>query len=440
MTRVTRTRRQALRTGAALTAAALGVAGLQGCARGHRALRLWAMGREGEVVGELLGAFARERPDIRVQVEQLPWSAAHEKLLTAYAGDATPDVAQLGNTWLPEFVALGALEPLQERVAATPTLDASDYFDGIWATNVIDGGLYGLPWYVDTRLLFYRRDLLAQAGFSAPPTTWREWMAMLRAIKQQVGRERYAVLLPLNEFEPLVALALQQQEPLLRDGLRFGNFRGQGFRRTLAFYLSLYAEQLAPPASSNQIANVWNEFARGYFSFYITGPWNIGEFRRRLPAELQDAWMTAPLPGPDGPGASVAGGSSLAVFRRSQHKDEAWALVEFLSRPATQQRFRELTGNLPPRRSAWADPALAGDPYSQAFGQQLERVKPVPQVPEWERIATELRIVLEKVVHGDLAAAAMPEELDRRADRLLDKRRWMLQRRVAAAAARVAAA
>jgi len=419
------TRRQALGT----TLAGLAAPALVGCGRrDDRTLQFWAMGREGEVAGELLKEFQREAPDVPVHIEQLPWSAAHEKLLTAFAGDATPDLAQMGNTWLPEFAALGALEPLDAWVARGGTLAAADYFAGIWDTNVIDGRLLGVPWYVDTRLLFYRRDLLARAGFEAPPRDWTEWLRMLRAIKQQVGPERFAVLLPLNEYDPLVALALQQDEPLLREGGRYGNFRGEGFRRTLSFYLGMYASQLAPPASNNEIANVWNEFGRGYFSFYITGPWNIGEFKRRLPAELQGAWMTAPLPGPQGPGASIAGGSSLAMFRRSPRKAQAWRLLEFLSRPATQQRFRALTGNLPPRRSAWAEPALAADAYSAAFRDQLERVRAVPKVPEWERIATELRLVLERVVHGGLAADRAPAELDRRADALLEKRRWMLAR------------
>jgi len=420
------TRRRWLKTAAAGAAAAIG---LPACAP-HRAgtLRFWAMGREGEVVNELLRDFRTERPDIRVQVNRLPWSAAHEKLLTAFAGDATPDIAQLGNTWLPEFVALGALLPLDARIAASPDIVVPDYFEGIWATNRIDGHTYGLPWYIDTRLLFYRRDLLQQAGHERVADTWAAWKDQLRAVKRVVGPDKYALLLPLNEYDPLVALALQGGEPLLREGGRYGNFRGAGFRRTLDFYLSMYTDMLAPPASSNEIANVWNEFARGYFSFYITGPWNIGEFRRRLPAELQDAWATAPLPGPEGPGASVAGGSSLAVFKRSQRPDEAWALVNYLSRPAVQQRFRALTGNLPPRRSAWEEPALRDDPPSQAFRTQLERVRPVPQVPEWERIATELRVLLEQVVHGDLKADAMPAEMDRRADRMLEKRRWMLKR------------
>jgi multiple sugar transport system substrate-binding protein len=400
------------------------------CARpDDHVLRFWAMGRESEVAAQLLRAFERENSGLRVQVEQLPWSAAHEKLLTAFAGDATPDIAQLGNTWLPEFVALGALEPLDPSIRGSRQVDLGDYDPGILDTNVLEGRQYGVPWYVDTRALFYRRDLLAQAGYPAPPRDWDEWVRMLVAIEQLVGPERYAVLLPLNEYEPMVALWLQQGEPLLRDGGRWGNFRSRGFARTLHFYLAMYQRHLAPSIAHNEIANVWNEFARGYFSFYISGPWQIGEFKRRLPPELQSAWSTAPLPGPWGPGASIAGGSSLAIFRRSARKAAAWKLVEFLSRPQVQQQLYELNGNLPARRSAWADPSLAQDPYARAFRDQLQRVRSVPKVPEWERIATELRLVMEKVVRGDLPAAGAAEELDARADRILEKRRWMLDRR-----------
>ncbi len=148
------------------------------------------MGREGEVVSELLRDFQREEPGVPLRVEQLPWSAAHEKLLTAFAGDATPDLAQMGNTWLPEFVALGALQPLDVLAQSAPGVDRADYFQGIWDTNVVGGKLYGLPWYVDTRVLFYRRDLLLQAGFNAPPTSWGEWKQMLLAIKRLVGPRR----------------------------------------------------------------------------------------------------------------------------------------------------------------------------------------------------------------------------------------------------------
>jgi len=225
------------------------------------------MGREGEVITELLPEFERLHPGVRVVAQQIPWSAAHEKLLTAFAGDATPDVCQLGNTWIPEFAALKALEPLDQRIAGSSVVDPKDYFGGIWETNSVNGVLQGVPWYVDTRLLFYRRDLLAGAGFAAPPRSWDEWWRALAAVKETVGPDRFAILLPLNEFEPLVALALQQDEPLLRDDGRWGNFRSKGFRRTLRFYVDIFRHGFAPPLTNADISNVWNEFGRGYYSF-----------------------------------------------------------------------------------------------------------------------------------------------------------------------------
>jgi multiple sugar transport system substrate-binding protein len=243
-----------------------------------------------------------------------------------------------------------------------------------------------------------------------------------------VGPDRYSILLPLNEFEPLLMLALQQDEPLLREDGRWGNFESGGFRRALEFYLGMFQRGWAPPLTNSEVSNVWNEFGRGYFSFYISGPWNIGEFKRRLPAEKQDSWMTAPLPGPNGPGASIAGGSSLAVFSASRNKPAAWQLIDYLSQPAVQRRFHELTGDLPPRRASWADGPIADDVYARAFRDQLERVKPAPKVPEWERIANEMRVVAERAVHGELSVDQAVKELDTRADRILEKRRWLLGR------------
>jgi multiple sugar transport system substrate-binding protein len=190
----------------------------------------------------------------------------------------------------------------------------------------------------------------------------------------------------------------------------------------------MFRNGYAPLMTASDMSNVWNEFGRGTFTFYISGPWNIGEFKRRLPPDLAHAWATAPLPGPDGPGASIAGGASLVLFRSSRVKDAAWQLVEYLSRPDVELRFHALTGDLPPRRSAWGDPSLASDIHAHAFREQLERVKPAPKVPEWERIANEMRIVTEQAARGRLSVDDAVRELDARADRTLEKRRWMMAR------------
>ncbi len=392
-------------------------------------LHFWAEGVEAEVLAQLLPEFERTHPDVRVEVQQLAWTAAHEKLLTAVAGDATPDLCQLGNTWIPELVALHALEPLQARVSTSPLIASNDYFPGVWQPNVLDGVLYGVPWYVDTRLVFYRSDLLRQAGYAGPADNWADWLRQMQAIKQLVGKDRYAVLLPLNQFEPLQVLALEQPESMLRDGNRYGNFRSASFRRALAFYHSLFQQSLAPVLTETQVSNVWNEFGRGYFSFYVSGPWNIAEFRRRLAPGQQGSWMTAPMPGPDGPGVSSAGGSSLVIFERSRHKASAFAVIEYLSQPAVQQRFHELTGDLPPRRSSWQSGVIANDPYTRAFRTQLEHLRAFPQLPEWEQIMQAMRMMGERVARGEQTEAEATDKLDAEVDAMLAKRRWLLSRK-----------
>jgi multiple sugar transport system substrate-binding protein len=400
------------------------------CARpsGRIVLKVWAMGAEGEAIGKLIPAFEKANPGVMVDVEQIPFAEAHQKLLTGFAGDSLPDMAQLGNSWLPEFAALGALAPLDARVAATPAIDRADYFPGIWDSNVIDGRLYGVPWYVDTRLLFYRRDILKRAGFDHPPRDWAEWHRQMVAIKKLVGPGRYAAIFPLNEYEPLEVLGLQQAEPMVTaDG--YGNFESAGFKRALAFYLGTIRSGLAPANANTEIANVWDQFDRGEFSFYITGPWQLGEFARRIPAARRSEWATAPMPGPNGPGASNAGGSSLVIFAKSRHREAAWKLITWLSTPAMELRFHRLTGDLPPRRSAWRASELADDPHAKAFAEQLERVKPTPKVPEWEAIATAMRTVTEAAAHNAMPVDQVAAEIDRQADAILAKRRWMLGRR-----------
>ena len=412
--------------------AVLLLAPASGCARGRASgpvtLRLWAMGREGEVVQELVRDFERENPDIRVEVQQMPWSAAHEKLLTAHVGAATPDVAQLGNTWVPEFATLRAIEPLDERVRQSASLAESSYFRGIWDTNVVEGRTYGVPWYVDTRVLFYRTDVLARAGYDSIPGSWAGWRAAMEAVSRVQGPGHYALFLPTNEYTPWIVLGLQARSPMLLDHGTRGAFCGPSSGARSTSRSTSITAQLAPAVPGAQISNRYQEFERGLFSMYISGPWDVGEFQRRLSPSMNGRWFIAPLPGPDGPasGVSTAGGSSLVIFRRSRHQAEAWKLIEFLSRPEQQLRFYRLCGNLPARTEAWRDTLLARDKFARVFEIQLTRVVPTPQVPEWESIALRIQDAAESMVLGHVSPDSALAALDRDVERDLEKRRWLV--------------
>lgn len=406
-----------------------------GCARPRdeaAPLTFWALGSEGEVVERMLPDFAARHPGLRVKVQRIPWSAAHEKLLTAWVGGAMPDVVQVGNTWIPELVVLGAVEPLDDRL--DPATRAA-YFPGVLDPNVVDGRTFGVPWYVDTRLVFYRRDLLAAAGYPDAPPTWDAWRAGMTAVQQRARPGQHAILLPLTEWQPLVILALGHGATLLRDGDCRGDFRSPAFRAALTAWVGLFRDGLAPLGGAALAANLYEDFARGDVSFLVTGPWNLGEMARRLPPALADAWTTMPMPAVSGapPGPSLAGGASLVLVRGTPRADAGWQLIAWLSEPAQQRRLWELTGDLPARREVWDDPALAGDARVAAFRTQLDALRATPKIPEWERIAGKIMQWADAAVRGTLDVDAATARLDADVDDILAKRRWLLGDRCAAA-------
>lgn len=412
------TRRQMLGAAAVLPLA------LFACARQHATgLDMWAMGAEAENLPALLAALPGGAPN-EIRIQPLPWTAAHEKLLTAFAGGSLPDLGQVGNSWIAELTAIGAIQPVPEAMQSL----VRGQFGGVVDTNRIDERLMALPWYVDTRLQFYRKDLFEDAGFAAPPPRWDDWKRALHMVRRKQSGEGFAILLPINEYEHLTQMALSAGATFLNPAGTRGAFRQPQFRQALAFYKSLFDEKLAPVAGAAQISNVWNEFAKGYFAVYPSGPWTIGDMKSRLPAELQSSWATAPFPGPDGPGRSTPGGSSLVVFSKARDPAAAWALIAQLVAPASQAKLQALTGDLPPTRAVWDRTGLAADPITEAFARQLDRTTALPKVPEWERIATEMQTVAELFVRGRTTLDDAVADIDRRADRLLEKRRWMLAR------------
>src|SRR5690606_29022160 len=144
------------------------------------------------------------------------------------------------------------------------------------------------------------------------------------------------------------------------------------FVSALAFYKSRFDEGLAPRASATQISNVWTEFIRGFFSFYFSGPWSVGDFRRRLPDTMQATRDTVAVPGRERPGASVPGGCSLVVCGASPRQEAAWRLVRYQSQVETQARLNDLTGNQPAKVDPWAAAGNRQEDKLAPFEAQLE--------------------------------------------------------------------
>ncbi len=393
----------------------------------HIELTFWAMGAEGEHVQKLMPAFNAEHPDITITIQSIPWSAAHEKLLTAYAGNTMPDIWQLGNTWIPEFQAIDALANLDSLIAHSDIISPHNYFEGIWNTNIIAGINYGIPWYVDTRLLFYRSDILTEAGYSHPPRTWGQWLDVSRKITQlPPNKEQYAVFLStiLDDWYVPVILIINNGGRLLKDNNCHAAFDDPKTIAALEYYLTFFEENLAIRTMS-KVSNLYQGFAEGFFAMMITGPWNVREIRTRQP-ELEGKWDTALIPGRQYQN-STAGGSSLVISKNTKHPEAAFKFIEFMSRSEIQLKFFRITRDLPAVEKAWESPEMQSDQQIQAFYDQLKQVVPTPKIAEWEQIAVKLQEHLEQVIFNVRTLDETIPQLNAEVDKILEKRQWLIE-------------
>jgi multiple sugar transport system substrate-binding protein len=160
------------------------------------ALTVWVMGDSSSNFEELVAPF-EEESGIDVETVAIPWDAIDQKFTTAVASGDGPDVLQIGLSKLRTFADSGALLPLDEGVTADyPNLAASNFIDGIAGdATAIDGEVVSAPWVSDTRVLFVRTDVLAEAGIDTPPATWDELRADAKILAGR-GEGQYGFYIP----------------------------------------------------------------------------------------------------------------------------------------------------------------------------------------------------------------------------------------------------
>ncbi|MGH9051741.1 MAG: sugar ABC transporter substrate-binding protein [Acidimicrobiia bacterium] len=355
----------------------------------------WAMGTEGENLDVLAADFMAENPEVTVEVTAVPWDGAHDRIVNAIAGGQVPDVSLIGTTWMGEFAKLGGLDP-------TPSdIDPSQFFEGAWNTTVVEGVSYGVPWYVETRLLYYRTDLAEQAGFSEPPGDWDELKQMVQGMVD-AGAQYGISLQPggTGSWQTFMPFFWQKGGDILGDDGSF-TLDSPACVDALTYYDTFFEEGLTPTEAGE--LPLEGAFAEGQIGSFISGPWMIGIV---TDAGADPAtWSVAHQPSEEA-GTSFVGGGDLAVLADSDNKAAAWAFVQYLSRPEVQVKWYETISDLPAVQSAWEDDALAGDELLAAFGDQLADAKAPPAIPTWEQVAAAIDSQVEQVTIGD----ATPEE------------------------------
>lgn len=376
------------------------------------------MSYQGDYAPHLMLDFTRDT-GIAVDVQSLPWTAAHEKLLTAHAGGGLPDVLMLPNGWIGEFAMIGALAPLP----------STDLLDGIFPGAVEATGSgdrrYAVPWSVAPRVQYFRRDLLAAAGWDAPAGDWDGWRRMGFALKRR-RPDDYVFMMLLNWPDELLTMMTQVGGRKLRERDTRGNFNTPEGRAALRYYKSLFDDGFAPRFASTEVPDQFAAFAQGLFAIWNSGPTTLLDMRRRQSEIAPARWGTARIAGPHGPGAISVRDVSLCVAATSRRPEAAWSLVRHITSTAAELRFAQMIGSLPARMAAW--PGLTFPPAVIApFAEQAKFTADDPMIVEWEQVRDQVQIFGERAVRGLMTIAEALAALDVRVDAILAKRRSLVQ-------------
>ncbi|MDE1547648.1 sugar ABC transporter substrate-binding protein [Jeotgalibaca caeni] len=341
----------------------------------------WFMGDGNEQIQPILDDFTEET-GIAVNVQSIPWSAAHDRLLTSVASGEGPDVVQMGTTWMSEFVDAGALMDISEYVESSEDLNPENFYEGNVATTEFDGAYYGIPWYTETRALYYRTDLLEEAGFSEAPADWDELKEAALALSKR-GDNMYGF--NVDNFDQTFAFMFARQNgaELLNENNE-PQFTQPEFIETIE-YLNSIVQEGGSPAQDLGLDISQTFGGEGIVPMFISGPWMISVINENAP-DIEGKWATAVLP--EGPvnNLSNTGGANLSIWNNTENVDNAVLLLEFLARPENQLAFLETSSSLPANMEAWEDEQLQNE-FITPFGEQLENSEHMPLLPEWEEIA-----------------------------------------------------
>ena len=355
----------------------------------------------------LLREFERRHPGVTVRSEPLTWTSDEQHqfyVINLEGASSTFDVLMIDVIWVPEFAQAGWLLDLSPWV--TPE-ELAPHFPAAAAAAVWRGRVWGLPWNMNTGVLYYRADLLAKYGL-APPRTWEalvEQAARVRAGERDPRLD--GVLWQGKQYEGLVVNAL---EHLWASGSALLDERERVLPRperaaaALAFMRELIVSGVSPgwvTAGDEELTR--RPFGDGRAVFLRSWPYAMDLFEAP-DSPVRGRVGIAPLPGHrDGAaGAGATGGFHLGVNRRTRHAEAAVALVRFL---ASEHGQRALTAPgvalYPTRVALYRDPqAVRAHPDMPRFHDLALTARPRPVTPYYLMLSTTVQPEFSAVLVG----------------------------------------
>ena len=365
-------------------------------------LRIWVMNNGAHPVEDMeaiVQPFERSS-GVQVDVELVGWDVQFQRITNAAISGQAPDITQAGTTQVAYFAALNGFENLQSRVGQIGGKAA--YPAGVWTTTQVVGkaGVWSVPWFSEARTIYYRTDIFKRAGID-PSKAFTNWDAF-RGTLQRLSQFKYHKgrrIFPLGQPGKTAWDLVHHVMPFVW-GAGGAELNANATASTIAapravtgvkYFADLANKGYLMPAGLEMNApQVENLFKAGQLATWIGGPWVVAAAGRSDDKNWSDTarnnFAVAQMPaGPTGKSYTFAGGSNLMLFKSSKNKDEAWALLRFLSQPTTQLAYAKLQGMLPARTAPQKTLAKSNKKWDE-FYKALGRGRTYAPIPAWGSI------------------------------------------------------
>jgi multiple sugar transport system substrate-binding protein len=307
----------------------------------------------------LVSQFNEANPAIQVEYRSTPWANWYQTFTTAIGAGTAPDVSTGAAYQAVQFYDQGAVAAVDDVVAALESSGAlADFLPSTIKRLRYDDHYVAVPWAIDIRVLYYRKDLFEAAGVE-PPTTWEDFAAA--AAEVTTGDQQYGYVLAGAEnggVHNILAFTLNNGGGLFTPE-RGVNLMDERNVEALQFFSDLVAAGAVHPASAGYTGDdSLKAFSQGDAAMILSNP----GLESRFPDIADQIGILEPLTSPSGDKGTVSWVNNVMLYEQSENKDQArefllWRLDNLL--PLWTEGH---VTQIPVRQSIAEDPYLADNP------------------------------------------------------------------------------
>lgn len=358
-------------------------------------LEMWAIG--GKTQADILAknvfpGLYQQHADVKeVHVQMLAsWQDLFQKLVTALAGNAGPDLSRIKDYWTPEFAVKGVLLPLDGYLSQQKDITPDGYGKARWDSAQWQGKVYALPFTTFVEDYFYNQTLLDAAGLK-PAETWDEQTANAQKLtdpsKQQWGYLLYdygASQSGTWDFIPLLWQAGGEFTNADRTQLTFSGDPGV---TALGYQVDLiwkYKVALPPGQSTTNVVE------NNKVGQWHTGCWQIPTYARTAPNLKYTVTLVPALKGDNR--SMIIGGNNVGGFKGTKHPDQTWETLAWIGNAQSDLTWNSVAGYLPVRTANWSRDPYVSDPKWKVVVEQAQRkdTRPIPIFVGYEEITDKI--------------------------------------------------